>query len=107
MIVNAFAAWIKRFEQTHVDSVVNLEVACNELKQLSTTVLETKFLLQLLLEKGSPKQLIITKQNQLARIFDHISRLKHQDIWNFPDVNTQPDTNFQKQLLNSVELGEV
>lgn len=88
MIVNAFATWIKRLEQTHVDSVVNLEVACNELKQLSTTVLETKFLLQLMLEKGSPKQLFITKQNQLARIFDHISRLKHKDFWNFHDKYT-------------------
>lgn len=29
LIDNAFAAWIKRFEQTHVDSVINLEVAFN------------------------------------------------------------------------------
>lgn len=61
LINNAFAAWIKRFEQTHADPVGNLEVASNGLKQLSTTVLETKFLLQLMLEKGSPKQLFITK----------------------------------------------
>lgn len=61
LIDNAFAAWIKRFEQTHADSVGNLEDACNELKQLSTTVLETKFHLQLMLEKGSPKQLFISK----------------------------------------------
>lgn len=34
-IEDAFAAWIKRFEQTHADSVVNLEVVTYELKQLS------------------------------------------------------------------------
>lgn len=63
--------------------------------------------MQLILEKGSPKQLFITKQNQLARIFDHISRLKHQDIWNFPDKYTQPDTNFRKQLLKQEKLEDV
>lgn len=56
-IDDAFAIWIKRFEKVHADSVGNLEAASNELKQLSTTVLETKFLLQLMLEKESPKQL--------------------------------------------------
>lgn len=60
-----------------------------------------------MLEKGSPKQLFFTKQNQLARILDHISRLKNEDIWNFPDKYTQPDTNFRRQLLNQERFEDV
>lgn len=70
LINDAHAGWIKVFEQTHADSVGNLETALNELKRFSTTVLETKILLQSMLESGSPKQLFITKQNQIARIID-------------------------------------
>lgn len=107
MIDDAFTAWIKRFEQTHADSVGNLDVATDELKRFSTTVHETRILLQSVLKNGSPKQLFITKQNQLARIVDHFNRLKSQDIWNFPEGYTQQDTRYLQQLLNDNKFEDV
>uniref|UniRef100_A0A8W8NQH4 TRIM56 n=3 Tax=Magallana gigas TaxID=29159 RepID=A0A8W8NQH4_MAGGI len=107
LIDDAHAGWIKAFEQTHADSVGNLETASDELRRFSTTVLETKILLQSMLKSGSPKQLFITKQNQLARIVDHINRMTSLDIWNFPDQYTKPDCNFLKQLLNEKKFEEV
>lgn len=82
---DAYAGWIKRFEQTHEDSVRILKVVYDELKRFSTIVHETKVLLQSVLEKGYSKQLFITKQIQFARIVDHINRMKARDFWNFPE----------------------
>lgn len=77
---DAYAGWIKRFEQTHEDSVRILKVVYDELKRFSTIVHETKVLLQSVLEKGYSKQLFITKQIQFARIVDHINRMKARDF---------------------------
>lgn len=107
LIDDAHTALIKQFEQTHTDSVGNLEIAFDELKRFSTTVRETKILLQSVLEKGSPKQLFVTKQNQLARIVDHISCLKSLDVWDFPEEYTLQDYNFLNQLLNQKKFEEV
>ncbi|XP_052689208.1 probable E3 ubiquitin-protein ligase MID2 [Crassostrea angulata] len=104
LIDDAHTALIKQFDQTHSDSIGNLEIAFDELKRFSTTVCETKVLLQLMLEKGSPKQLFVTKQNQLARINDHISCLKSLDVWTFPEDYTLPDSNFLDQLFNKKKL---
>lgn len=107
LIDDAHTALIKQFEQTHTDSVGNLEIAFDELKRFSTTVRETKILLQSVLEKGSPKQLFVTKQNQLARIVDHISCLKSLDVWDFPEEYTLQDFNFLNQLLNQKKFEEI
>lgn len=107
LINDAHSGWIKVFEQTHADSVGILETASDELKRFSTIVRETKILLQSMLEKGSPTQLFITKQNQIARIVDHINLLKSLDIWNFPEQYTKPDSNFLKQLLNKKKFEDV
>ncbi|XP_052686863.1 uncharacterized protein LOC128165975 [Crassostrea angulata] len=107
MIDVAFSSWTKRFELIHADSIGILELASDELKRFSTTVLETKILLQSMLENGSAKQLFITKQSQLARIVDHVSRLKSQDIWNFSREYTQQDTRFCQQLLNHKKFEDV
>lgn len=107
LINDAHAAWIKAFEQTHVDSVGILETASDELKRFSTTVHETKILLQSVLKSGSPKQLFITKQNQITRINNHISHLKSLDLWNFPEKYTQPDSIFLKQLSNQKKFADV
>lgn len=58
-------------------------------------------------EKGSLEQLFVTKQNQLDRIVNHISRLKSLDIWNFPDHYIRPDYNIRQQLLNREKLAGV
>lgn len=97
---DAYAGWIKRSEQTHEDSVRILEVAYDELKRFSTTVHETKILLQSMLEKGYSKQLLITKQIQFARIIDHINRMEARDFWNFPEEYIQEDTYFLMKHLN-------
>uniref|UniRef100_A0A8W8NWD1 TRIM56 n=1 Tax=Magallana gigas TaxID=29159 RepID=A0A8W8NWD1_MAGGI len=107
LVNDAHAAWIKAFEQTHADSVGIVETASDELKRFSTTVHETKILLQSVLKSGSPKQLFVTKQNQLARINNHISHLKSLDLWNFPEKYTQPDFNFLKQLSNQMKFEDV
>lgn len=107
LINDAHAAWVKAFEQTHADSVGILETVSDELKRFSTTVHETKILLQSVLKSGSPKQLFVTKQNQLARIKNHISHLKSLDLWNFPEKYTQPDSNFLKQLSNQKKFEDV
>lgn len=70
------------------------------MKRFLTTVRETKINLQFILEKGSLEQLFVTKQNQLDRIVNHISRLKSLDIWNFPDHYIRQDYNIRQQLLN-------
>lgn len=97
---DAYAGWIKRFEQTHEDSVRILKVVYDELKRFSTIVHETKVLLQSVLEKGYSKQLFITKQIQFARIVDHINRMKARDFWNFPEEYIQEDTYFLMKHLN-------
>lgn len=94
-IDDAHATWIKQFEQNHTNSVENFEVASDELKRFLTTVRETKIILQFMLEKGSLEQLFVTKQNQLDRIVNLISRLKSLDIWNFPDHYIRPDYNIR------------
>lgn len=80
---DAYAGWIKRFEQTHEDSVRILKVVYDELKRFSTIVHETKIRLQSVLEKGYSKQLFITKQIQFARIVDHINRMKARGFLEF------------------------
>ncbi|XP_065923339.1 uncharacterized protein [Magallana gigas] len=107
LINDAHAAWSKAFEHTHADSVGILETASDELKRFSTTVHETKILLQSVLKSGSPKQLFVTKQNQLARINNHISHLKSLDLWNFPEKYTQPGSDFLKQLSNQKKFEDV
>lgn len=106
-IDDAHATWIKQFEQNHTNSVENFEVASDEFKRFLTTVRETKIILQFMLEKGSLEQLFVTKQNQLDRIVNHISRLKSLDIWNFPDHYIRPDYNIRQQLLNQKKLAGV
>lgn len=93
--------------RNHTNSVENFEVASDELKRFLTTVRETKIIWQFMLEKGSLEQLFVTKQNQLDRIVNHISRLKSLDVWNFPDRYIRPDYNFRKQLLNQKKLAGV
>lgn len=106
-IDDAHATWIKQFEQNYTNSIENFEVASDELKRFLTTVRETKINLQFMLEKGSLEQLFVTKQNQLDRIVNHISRLKSLDIWNFPDHYIRPDYNIRQQLLNQKKLAGV
>lgn len=49
---DAYAGWIKRFEQTHEDSVRILKVVYNELKRFSTIVHETKVPLEVSAREG-------------------------------------------------------
>lgn len=49
---DAYAGWIKRFEQTHEDSVRILKVVYDELKRFSTIVHETKVPLEVSAREG-------------------------------------------------------
>ena len=99
--------WVKRFEQTHMDSVGNVEIVSDELKRFSTTLCETRILLQSLMVNGSPKQLFITKHKRLAQMADHIYRMKSLDIWSLPEDYSQPNLDFLNQVLNESKLKDV
>ncbi|XP_078316970.1 uncharacterized protein LOC144620388 [Crassostrea virginica] len=104
---DAHEQWVKRFEQTHLDSVGNIEIVSDELEKFSTTLCETRILLQSLMVNGSPKQLFITKHKLLAQMADHISRMKSLDIWNLPEDYSQPNVDFLNQVLNESKLKDV
>ncbi|XP_078319534.1 uncharacterized protein LOC111118901 [Crassostrea virginica] len=104
---DAHEQWVKRFEQTHMDSVGNVEIVSDELKRFSTTLCETRILLQSLMVNGSPKQLFITKHKLLAQMADHIYRMKSLDIWNLPVDYSQPNLDFLNQVLNESKLKDV
>ena len=104
---DAHEQWVKRFEQTHMDSVGNIEIVSDELKRFSTTLCETRILLQSLLANGSPKQLFITKHKQLAQMAEHLFRMKSLDIWDLPEDYSQPHWDFLSQILNENKLKDV
>ena len=104
---DAHEQWVKRFEQTHVDSVGNIEIVSDELKRFSTSVHETRILLQSLMANGSPKQLFISKHKQLAQMTFHLFRMKSYDIWDLPEDYSQPNLDFLNQILNESKLKDV
>nr|XP_022316413.1 transcription intermediary factor 1-beta-like [Crassostrea virginica] len=104
---DAHEQWVKRFEQTHVDSVGNIEIVSDELKRFSTSVHETRILLQSLMANSSTKQLFITKHKQLAQMADHMSRMKSLDIWDIAEDYSQPNLGFLSQILNENKFKDV
>ena len=104
---DAHEQWVKRFEQTHVDSVGNIEIVSDELKRFSTSVHETRILLQSLMANSSTKQLFITKHKQLAQMADHMSRMKSLDIWDLAEDYSQPNMDFLSQILNENKFKDV
>ena len=90
-----------------MDSVGHIEIVSDELKRFSTTLCESRILLQSLMVNGSPKQLFITKHKLFAQMADHIYRMKSLDIWNLPEDYSQPNVDFLNQVLNESKLKDV
>nr|XP_022314309.1 uncharacterized protein LOC111118901 [Crassostrea virginica] len=104
---DAHEQWVKQFEQTHVDSVGNIEIVSDELKRFSTSVHETRIILQSMISNGSPKQLFITKHKQLAQMADHMSRMKSLDIWDLAEDYSQLNLDFLSQIVNENKFNDV
>ncbi|XP_062592857.1 uncharacterized protein LOC134254347 [Saccostrea cucullata] len=107
LVDNAYAMWLKRFEQNHADSVGNIEIASEELRRFSTTVHEARTMLQSVLKNGSSKQLFVTNYKLQNQISDHITRLKSLDIWTFSEDYKQNNSDFLSQMSKAKEFEDV
>ncbi|XP_062598811.1 E3 ubiquitin-protein ligase TRIM33-like [Saccostrea cucullata] len=107
LLDNAHTNWLKRFEQTHADSIGNIEIVYDELKRFSTTIHEARTILQSVLNSGSSKQLFITNVKLQNQMSEHISRLKSLQIWNFPKDYKHDNSNFLSLISNSKEFEDV
>jgi hypothetical protein len=100
-IGKAHAQWLKRFEQKHIDSVGNIEIAADEVKRFVTTVQDAKTILQIIKKNGSSKQIFVTNRRLRGQVLRHINRLRALNIWDFVQDYNQQNTDFLGQVCTN------